>query len=275
MKNKKSSKGIWYLIGTAVGLAIIAFIITFTFYTNKIEDQIEQAQLDNRKISEIVQNSETESASTQMGKTVEESAKEQENKTNIVTNEANNENKINNNTTVGTTNKNSNTKTNTSNNTIENSKTTNKSNENKTDKALTNKKEISFIKPVDGDILKEFAKDTLLYSETLGEWTTHLGIDIKAEKTAIVKAAEDGKIKSIKNDPRYGLSVIIEHDNGYETLYSNLLSTEFVKVGEQVKQGQSIATVGNTATFEIADQSHLHFEIIKDGVQQDPGLVIK
>ena len=275
MKNKKSSKGIWYLIGTAVGLAIIAFIITFTFYTNKIEAQIEQAQLDNRKISEIVQNSETESASTQMGKTVEESAKEQENKTNIVTNEANNENKINNNTTVGTTNKNSNTKTNTSNNTIENSKTTNKSNENKTDKASTNKKEISFIKPVDGDILKEFAKDTLLYSETLGEWTTHLGIDIKAEKTAIVKAAEDGKIKSIKNDPRYGLSVIIEHDNGYETLYSNLLSTEFVKVGEQVKQGQSIATVGNTATFEIADQSHLHFEIIKDGVQQDPGLVIK
>ena len=58
-------------------------------------------------------------------------------------------------------------------------------------------------------------------------------------------------------------------------MYSNLLSSEFVKVGEEVKQGQSIGTVGNTATFEIADPSHLHFEIIKDGVQQDPGLVIK
>ena len=270
MKNRKTSKNIWYLIGTAVGLAVVAFIITFTFYTNKIEEQIQQAQLDNMKISEIVQNSETESASTQMGKTVEESAKEQNMVTNIVTNEANNENKVNTNTTVGANSKN-NTKTNTTEN-----KTNDETKENKDSKTVSNtKKELSFIKPVEGEILKGFAKDTLLYSETLGEWTTHLGMDIKAEKTAVVKASEAGKVKSIKNDPRYGLSIIIEHDNGYETLYSNLLSSEFVKVGEEVKQGQSIGTVGNTATFEIADPSHLHFEIIKDGVQQDPGLVIK
>lgn len=267
MKNRKSSKNIWYLVGTAIGIAIIAFIITFTFYTNRIEEQIQQAQLDNMKISEIVQNSETESASTQMGKTVEESAKEQNMITNIVTNEANSENTVNSNTTVGVNNK-SNTTTNTT--------TENKTKEKKESKTESNtKKQISFIKPVEGEILKGFAKDTLLYSETLGEWTTHLGIDIKAEKTAIVKASEAGKVKSIKNDPRYGLSIIIEHDGGYETLYSNLLSSEFVKVGEEVKQGQSIGTVGNTATFEIADEVHLHFEIIKDGVQQDPGLVIK
>lgn len=268
MKNKKASKNIWYLAGTAIGLAIIAFVITFTFYTNKIEEQIQQAQLDNKKISEIVQSSETESASTQMGKTVEESAKEQNNVTNVVTNEAINESKENTNvnkTTKNTANTNSTTDK-------KDTKNTTKQDETKTQNT---KKELSFIKPVEGEILKGFAKDTLLYSETLGEWTTHLGIDIKADKTSVVKAAEQGKIKSIKNDPRYGLSIIIEHSDGYETLYSNLLSTEFVQVGEEVKQGQSIGTVGNTATFEIADQSHLHFEIIKDGVQQDPGLVIK
>lgn len=102
-----------------------------------------------------------------------------------------------------------------------------------------------------------------------------MGIDIKADKTTVVKASEAGTIKSIKNDPRYGLSVIIEHQDGYETLYANLLTTEFVKVGEQVKQGQSIATVGDTATFEIADEPHLHFEIIKNGEQIDPSTVIK
>ena len=74
--------------------------------------------------------------------------------------------------------------------------------------------------------MKEFAKDNLVYSNTLEEWVTHLGIDIKAEKTTVVKSAEAGKVKSIKNDPRYGLTVVIEHDNGYQTVYSNLLTAE-------------------------------------------------
>ena len=79
-----------------------------------------------------------------------------------------------------------------------------------------------------------------------------------------------GTIKSIKNDPRYGLTVIIEHVNGFTTVYSNLLTAEFVKVGETVTQGQSIGTVGNTASFEILDPPHLHFEILKDNKQVDP-----
>ena len=69
-----------------------------------------------------------------------------------------------------------------------------------------------FSMPVEGEIIKEFAKDKLVYSDTLNEWITHTGIDIKAEKTSVVKAAEDGIVKFIKNDPRYGLTVIIEHN---------------------------------------------------------------
>lgn len=132
-----------------------------------------------------------------------------------------------------------------------------------------------FIRPVSGEIIKDFSRDNLIYSNTLEEWTTHLGIDFKAEKTSIVKASADGVIKSIKNDPRYGLTVLIEHENGFVTMYSNLLSTEFVSVGESVKQGQTIATVGNTAIFEIADETHLHFEIIKDGLEVDPNLYLQ
>lgn len=133
----------------------------------------------------------------------------------------------------------------------------------------------TFTMPVEGEVVKKYGKDKLIYSDTLKEWTTHLGIDIKADKTTIVKASADGKIKSIKNDPRYGLTVVIEHINGFSSVYSNLLTAEFVVVGEDVKSGQTIGTVGNSATFEILDDPHLHFEILKDGNSIDPEMYIK
>lgn len=133
----------------------------------------------------------------------------------------------------------------------------------------------TFTKPVEGDKTKDYSKDNLVYSNTLEEWTTHMGIDFASEKTDVVKAAADGTIKSIKNDPRYGLTVVIEHTNGFESIYSSLLTAEFITVGEEVKQGQTIATVGNTATFEIADETHLHFEIKKDGENVDPNIYLK
>ena len=135
-------------------------------------------------------------------------------------------------------------------------------------------KDWNFEKPVEGEVVREYAKDNLVYSETLQEWTTHAGIDIKADKTTIVKAAEEGTIKSIKNDPRYGLTIVIEHDEHYQTIYSNLLTSEFVVEGEKVEKGQAIGTVGNTAVFEIADEPHLHFEIWKDSLPVDPTTLI-
>lgn len=133
----------------------------------------------------------------------------------------------------------------------------------------------TFKYPVTGDVLTEYAKDKLVYSNTLGEWITHTGIDIKAEKTTVVKASADGTVKAIKTDPRYGLTVVIEHTNGFSTVYSNLLTAEFVKEGEKVTSGQTIGTVGNTASFEILDESHLHFEILKNGEQIDPNMYLK
>lgn len=134
---------------------------------------------------------------------------------------------------------------------------------------------LEFEAPIAGDISKDFAEDTLVYSKTLDEWTTHLGIDIKAEKTSVVKSSERGTVESIKNDPRYGLTIIISHQDGYKTMYSNLLSTEFVSVGDTVEKGQGIGTVGNSASFETADETHLHFEMYKDGVQVNPTLYFK
>lgn len=150
---------------------------------------------------------------------------------------------------------------------------TSKSNENKNNTEKTQNdenKEIKFTAPVNGEILREFAKDSLVYSNTLEEWITHTGVDIKADKTTVVKAAANGKVESIKNDPRYGLTVIVSHSGGYKTVYANLLTAEYVVEGEEIEAGQTIGTVGNSSSFEIADDYHLHFELIKDGEYLNP-----
>lgn len=132
-----------------------------------------------------------------------------------------------------------------------------------------------FQSPVSGEILVDFAQENLVYSKTLDEWTTHLGIDIKADKTSVVSASERGTVKSIKNDPRYGLTITISHNDEYETVYSNLLSTEFVNEGDTVEKGQTIGTIGESASFEIAEVPHLHFEMYKNGEVVNPTEYLK
>ncbi|MCL2383429.1 MAG: M23 family metallopeptidase [Oscillospiraceae bacterium] len=133
---------------------------------------------------------------------------------------------------------------------------------------------LEFIRPVEGEVVRHFAMDHLIFSPTLQEWITHPGVDVRAPRTTVVVAAEAGIVSAIKNDPRYGLTIIIEHANGYRTVYSNLLTTEFVSEGEKVTRGQSLGTVGNSAAFEILDEPQLHFEILRDGVHVDPKLYI-
>ena len=255
------SKKITYIAIGVLALAILAFIITFYVYGNSIDEPTKLSEFNSENLE---LNTEIEETSTQYGKTVNEVKEETNDEADNETNEEENVTKVAINTST-VTNKEENTS----------SSNEGKSNETKKENEEEKVKDPTFMKPVQGDIIKEFAKSKLVYSDTLEVWTTHNGIDIKADKTSIVKAAAEGTVKSIKNDPRYGLTIVIEHVNGYETVYSNLLSTEFVVEGEKVKQNQTIGTVGNTATFEIADEPHLHFELIKDNEQLDPTLYIK
>lgn len=265
-----SDKIIMYSI---IGIGVLTSILVgLLIYSKNLSDDVKEGTMSLEQMNAIVGNSDisedTESASTDMGKTVEES-KNETNTQNTTNAKSNTQNKVNiTNTTNTSKNTDTNTKKETSNQEV-------KTTTSKTESTKQENKELSFIKPVDGEISKEYAKDNLVYSETLKEWTTHLGIDIKADKTTVVKAAEAGTIKSIKNDPRYGLTIVIDHGNGYESIYANLLTSEFVVENEKVEKGQSIGTVGNTAVFEIADEPHLHFEIQKDSIQVDPNLYMK
>lgn len=262
------------IAGGVILLLIIGLIIGMSIYSDSMNKNAKQ--FSSEEIASLVPNnkedniitSEAESASSSIGKSVDESKNTTNNAVNnIVTNNTTKQSNTTNATTTNIASKSvSKSKKNAKNSTKQ---------DNTTQSTTKETKEVSFTKPVEGDVIREFAKDNLVYSETLQEWVTHLGIDIKANKTTVVKASADGTIRSIKNDPRYGLTIIIDHDDGYQTIYSNLLTTEFVVEGEKVKQGQSIGTVGNTAVFEISDESHLHFEILKDSEQLDPNIYIK
>ena len=64
----------------------------------------------------------------------------------------------------------------------------------------------------------------------------------------------------------YGMYVVIDHGNGYQTLYAHC-SAIYVSVGQKVNKGDVIASVGSTGW---STGPHLHFEVRKDGARQDP-----
>lgn len=260
--------GVAVFIILAVAIGIIMYMTSKSKNEENVENPVEQSQTVDES---------TESASTDIGKTVEEQEGNllKDNDTNSMTNNTTSETNTNTNTSTNTNSNSNNTTSNTLTNSSSNTNTSTENPVNEENKVTETKKEITFIKPVEGEIICEFAKDNLIYSETLKEWITHTAIDIKADKTSVIKSAAAGTVKSIVNDPRYGLTVVVEHDDGYETVYSNLLTAEFVVEGEEIEQGQTIGTAGNTASFESSMESHLHFELLKDGEYLDPTIYLK
>ena len=286
---EKKLKRMIYVFSIILSLSIISFISIFVMYNRKLKESSKNSLLELGNLNDIVSNEDLEEASYSSDKTVENTAGESKeisaknktsaNNTNDNINTVQKKNtvsktpvqavveekkeEVQNNITVEKTESEANAIEETNN--IENSQVN----------SSENSKELSFIAPVSGDIIKDFAMDTLIYYNTLEEWTTHSGIDIKANKTSIVVASESGTVESIKNDPRYGLTIVIAHENGFKTIYSNLLTTEFVSEGKKVEKGETIATIGETASFEISDESHLHFEMYKDGEVVNPTIYLK
>ena len=279
-RNDTDIKKVLYTAGGILFISIITFIAMFLLNSSNSKEEQRLAMFNTEMMNSSNANS-VEETSRQTGRTVNEMLNEMTNDmaTNELTNGEANED-ANESSTNETSSNSDKTKyaVNTSN--VEGKKVEENTDSTK-DSETTKKEEEETVKdpefkmPVEGEIMREYAKDNLVYSATLDEWVTHNGIDIAAEKTTVVKASAEGTVKSIKNDPRYGLTIVIEHVNGFTTVYSNLLTAEFVEEGETVEQGETIGTVGNTATFEIADEAHLHFEILKDNENLDPELYLK
>ena len=261
-----------YVFGVTLALSVVVFLTIFVMYNKKMKNE-SILKLESLGMTEdIVSNDDLEETSFSSDLGVKEVALNTNKVSNTANTNSNEKKKVNKTPVEAAVSNTTNTVTNTSSNTVSSMLS-----EGNTiaENSVTEEKTLEFQAPVAGEIIKDFAIDNLIFSNTLEEWTTHSGIDIKAEKTSVVAAAEAGTVESIKNDPRFGLTITISHGNGFKTIYSNLLTTEFVNENEVVEKGQTIATVGESASFEFADESHLHFEMYKDGSPVNPTIYLK
>lgn len=126
--------------------------------------------------------------------------------------------------------------------------------------------------PTVGVLSKKHDTSLQVYSLTMNDYRVHNGIDIVTEEGAPVYSAADGTVSQVWNDPLLGTSIAIAHVGDCYTVYKNL-SPELaagIEAGTKVKSGQLIASVGNTAMIEIAEEPHLHFELTVNGKSADP-----
>ncbi len=132
---------------------------------------------------------------------------------------------------------------------------------------------VSFIAPVSvGKISVAWSGDIPVFSNTMEDYRVHLGVDIEAAAGTAVYAAADGTIESVEFHPMMGQTVVITHAEGYKTVYRNLQTAipDGIEAGKTVKAGDQIGAVGDTALIEIAEEPHLHFEIYKNELCENP-----
>lgn len=127
--------------------------------------------------------------------------------------------------------------------------------------------------PIDkGEVLKPFSPKNPVKSETMGDWRTHSGVDIKAGEGTPVRAVMSGVIKDLYADPMLGNVIVIEHSGGYESLYCGVTDTSIATKGSSVKAGDTIGYIGKIPS-ESKDEPHLHLEVKLDGNNMDPTLI--
>jgi len=156
-----------------------------------------------------------------------------------------------------------------------------------------NKKKIFLYKSSDGNFYddkgktyeKFFMKIPISYKKITSRFTkmrfhpvlhiyrAHLGIDLAAGIGTRVFAASDGKVSFRGIKGGYGKAVIINHKNGYKTLYAHLSEyASKLSIGSTIKQGTLIAYSGNSGT---SYGPNLHFGVYKNEKAVDPLMVIK
>ena len=139
------------------------------------------------------------------------------------------------------------------------------------EEAPTPEAKLTFIAPTAGNVSKGHSLEIPVFSITLGEWRVHTGIDISCEEGASVFASEAGVVTGIYTDPMLGYTVEITHRGDLKTRYSNLSSDMGeLKVGDEISLGDKIGVVGDSSISELAEEPHLHFEVLLKDVKVNP-----
>lgn len=112
----------------------------------------------------------------------------------------------------------------------------------------------------------DFVKDV-----SLGHWHFHVGLDMAASAGTDVVSCLDGTVESIVLDDQLdGNKVTVSHDNGITTVYTFINVKDGLKVGDEIKRGETLGTVSEPTGAEFKQEAHLHFEVLENGTYADP-----
>ncbi len=95
------------------------------------------------------------------------------------------------------------------------------------------------------------------YSEQRQRWRMHVGHDLIAPAATPVLAMLSGRVQLVQSIDGYGLTILLDHGRGWQTVYAHLQSAE-IRAGALVKAGERIGCVGRSGS---ASTDHLHVEL--------------
>lgn len=118
----------------------------------------------------------------------------------------------------------------------------------------------------------DYSDTVLVFSPTMEDYRAHFGVDLRGEIGQEVMAVADGVVKNIWQDPFMGTCVSIEHDKNVVSYYKNLdpVVKEGLVIGASVSKGDVIGAIGESAMNEVAQDPHLHFELMIKDKHVDP-----
>ena len=122
--------------------------------------------------------------------------------------------------------------------------------------------------PVEGVVSSAFNPSRL--HPIFQDYRPHPGTDVVAPNGATIMATAAGTVVEVGNKVGYGLTVTIDHGNGYRTRYAHC-SRLLVTAGARVVRGDKIAEVGRSG---LATNYHVHYEVLKNGKAVDPATFI-
>ncbi|MBR4098632.1 MAG: M23 family metallopeptidase [Clostridium sp.] len=124
--------------------------------------------------------------------------------------------------------------------------------------------------PASGEIIRDYALETLSYDATMQDWRTHSGLDIAAALGDNVLALRGGTVTEVYEDDMMGVTVVVDHGDGMVSRYSNLAQETVAQPGDQVDSGAILGKVGQTALAESAQPEHVHVSLTVDGSEVNP-----
>ncbi len=134
----------------------------------------------------------------------------------------------------------------------------------------TDVKPVVFSLPVNSpSVIKWYSDSELMYNETLKQWESHMAIDMTSENLEVYSVL-DGVVTDVTTSYENGTIITITHENGFVSKYASLAEETDVTISDEVKSGEKIGTMSQSASNELLSGNHLHFELYKDGQKVDP-----